>query len=244
MVPQWKTGSRPNAKSMPRATHNKMRRVEMNCSESSSRNRLREGDRRRCPSGADWHQDCVDLAVAEDIMANARGAMATGLGLGAGLMYFLDPERGARPRAGVRDRIAHARNRTSDAVGCHRTGHCASHVRSRCTVENVFRFWTSCENFPRFMSHVLDVRPSTRERQSHWAVTGPAGAPAEFDAEVSAFCAERGLRMANDRGIVRGACRPGAVRTGGRRRDAGSDSHVVQPARRLARARRGGDLRG
>jgi uncharacterized membrane protein len=37
------------------------------------------------------------------------------------------------------------------------------------------------------MSRVLDVRPTTRERQSHWTVAGPAGVPVEFDAEVSAF---------------------------------------------------------
>jgi uncharacterized membrane protein len=54
-------------------------------------------------------------------------------------------------------------------------------------VEEVFRFWAAYENFPQFMSRVLDVRPSSREGQSHWTVTGPAGAPIEFDAEVSAF---------------------------------------------------------
>ena len=54
-------------------------------------------------------------------------------------------------------------------------------------VEQVFAFWTAYENFPRFMSRVLDVRPTTRERQSHWTVAGPAGVPVEFDAEVSAF---------------------------------------------------------
>jgi uncharacterized membrane protein len=54
-------------------------------------------------------------------------------------------------------------------------------------VERVFAFWTAYENFPRFMSRVIDVRPTTRERQSHWTVAGPAGAPMEFDAEVSAF---------------------------------------------------------
>jgi uncharacterized membrane protein len=54
-------------------------------------------------------------------------------------------------------------------------------------VDQVFAFWTAYENFPRFMSRVLDVRSSTRERQSHWTVAGPAGVPVEFDAEVSAL---------------------------------------------------------
>jgi uncharacterized membrane protein len=54
-------------------------------------------------------------------------------------------------------------------------------------VDQVFGFWTAYENFPRFMSNVRDVRPSVRERQSHWTVGGPAGIPVEFDAEVSSF---------------------------------------------------------
>jgi len=52
-------------------------------------------------------------------------------------------------------------------------------------VEHVFAFWTAYENFPLFMSHVLDVRPTGRPGQSHWTVIGPAGTPVEFDAEVS-----------------------------------------------------------
>jgi uncharacterized membrane protein len=50
-------------------------------------------------------------------------------------------------------------------------------------VEAVFEFWTGYQNFPRFMSRVLDVRPSTRAGQSHWTVAGPAGLPVAFDAE-------------------------------------------------------------
>jgi uncharacterized membrane protein len=52
-------------------------------------------------------------------------------------------------------------------------------------VEAVYAFWTMYENFPRFMSRVLEVRPSAREGQSHWTVEGPAGVPIEFDAEVT-----------------------------------------------------------
>lgn len=52
-------------------------------------------------------------------------------------------------------------------------------------IDAVFAFWTMYENFPRFMSRVLDVRPSAREGQSHWTVAGPAGIPIEFDAEVT-----------------------------------------------------------
>jgi uncharacterized membrane protein/osmotically-inducible protein OsmY len=60
-------------------------------------------------------------------------------------------------------------------------------------VEQVFGFWTAYENFPRFMSRVLEVRPNSRERRSHWTVVGPAGVPVEFDAEVSALVPNEAL---------------------------------------------------
>ena len=53
-------------------------------------------------------------------------------------------------------------------------------------VGEVYAFWSMYENFPRFMSRVLDVRPSDRHpRQSHWKVAGPGGAPVDFDAEIT-----------------------------------------------------------
>ncbi len=58
-------------------------------------------------------------------------------------------------------------------------------------VEHVFAFWTAYENFPLFMSHVLDTRAAGRPGQSHWTVVGPPGTPVEFDAEVSAFVPNR-----------------------------------------------------
>jgi BON domain len=50
-------------------------------------------------------------------MLQDRGAMLTGLGIGAGLMYFLDPAGGRRRRALVRDRVVHATHVASDAAG-------------------------------------------------------------------------------------------------------------------------------
>jgi uncharacterized membrane protein len=53
-------------------------------------------------------------------------------------------------------------------------------------VGEVYAFWSQYENFPKFMSRVLEVRPSTRQpRLSHWKVSGPAGAPVSFDAELT-----------------------------------------------------------
>ncbi len=40
-------------------------------------------------------------------MLRSNRALLTGLGLGVGLMYFMDPERGRRRRALVRDKVTH-----------------------------------------------------------------------------------------------------------------------------------------
>jgi uncharacterized membrane protein len=53
-------------------------------------------------------------------------------------------------------------------------------------VGDVYAFWSGYENFPRFLSRVLEVTSSDkRPGQSHWKVAGPAGAPVEFDAEIT-----------------------------------------------------------
>jgi uncharacterized membrane protein len=54
--------------------------------------------------------------------------------------------------------------------------------------QEVFAFFSAFENFPRFMTHVRDVR-RTSEGRWHWTVSGPAGSTVEWDAEVSAFAA-------------------------------------------------------
>ena len=53
-------------------------------------------------------------------------------------------------------------------------------------VGEVFAFWSEYQNFPKFMSRVLDVRVSDRvPGLSHWTVAGPAGTPISFDAETA-----------------------------------------------------------
>src|ERR1700682_1763093 len=51
-------------------------------------------------------------------------------------------------------------------------------------VAEVFRFWTDYQNFPRFMSHVRDVR-QIADGRSQWVVAGPAGVPVHWTAEVT-----------------------------------------------------------
>ncbi|HEV2666831.1 MAG TPA: SRPBCC family protein [Blastocatellia bacterium] len=51
-------------------------------------------------------------------------------------------------------------------------------------VEQVFGFWTDHRNFPRFMTNVREARPTGNGR-SHWIVSGPAGIPIEWTAEIT-----------------------------------------------------------
>ncbi|HEY7517842.1 MAG TPA: SRPBCC family protein [Methylomirabilota bacterium] len=61
-------------------------------------------------------------------------------------------------------------------------------VRESVTVsaspERVYEAWTRFENFPRFMPAVREVR-STGPDRTHWVISGPAGAPFEFESIVT-----------------------------------------------------------
>lgn len=76
-------------------------------------------------------------------------------------------------------------------------------------IEEVFAFWSNFENFPRFMTHVREVRDLGNGR-SHWTVAGPMGISVEWDAvitkqtqnEVLAWKSIAGSPIANA-GIIR-----------------------------------------
>src|SRR5207245_2348448 len=92
-------------------------------------------------------------------------------------------------------------------------GRRAVDVRKTITIaappEEVFDFWTNYANFPRFMSHLKEVRDLGGGR-SHWVASGPGGLPVSWDAvitrlvpnEVLAWKSEPGSVIANA-GIVR-----------------------------------------
>lgn len=72
-------------------------------------------------------------------------------------------------------------------------------------VGEVYAFWSWYENFPRFMSRVLNVSADGDGKRSHWRVAGPAGIPVDFDAELTcavpnqmlAWCTEPGAIVAH-----------------------------------------------
>ncbi|HET8548187.1 MAG TPA: SRPBCC family protein [Bryobacteraceae bacterium] len=51
-------------------------------------------------------------------------------------------------------------------------------------VEEVWDFWQNFENFPRFMTHLKDVRVLD-EGRSHWVAEGPAGVSVAWNAEIT-----------------------------------------------------------
>ena len=82
-------------------------------------------------------------------------------------------------------------------------------IRIDASPNEVYDLWNNYENFPRFMSHVLEVRDLGR-RRSHWTVQGPAGTQFEFDSTLTeqvrgrrlAWRSEPGAEIENN-GLVR-----------------------------------------
>jgi uncharacterized membrane protein len=57
-------------------------------------------------------------------------------------------------------------------------------IKITASPDEVFRFWSDYQNFPRFMSHVREVR-DLGDGKSHWVVDGPAGTKTYWDAEIT-----------------------------------------------------------
>jgi uncharacterized membrane protein len=57
-------------------------------------------------------------------------------------------------------------------------------VHINAPVEDVFAFWQNYDNFPRFMSHLEEVRDMGNGR-SNWVANGPVGTPVEWDAQIT-----------------------------------------------------------
>lgn len=57
-------------------------------------------------------------------------------------------------------------------------------IEIKASPETVFDIWTKYENFPHFMSHVVEVRDLGQQR-SHWIVKGPANINLEWDSVLT-----------------------------------------------------------
>jgi len=72
-------------------------------------------------------------------------------------------------------------------------------IRIDAAPDEVYDMWTHYENFPRFMSHVVEVR-DIGKRRSHWTVQGPAGAQFEFDSALTEQIKNRRLAWRSEPG--------------------------------------------
>jgi uncharacterized membrane protein len=136
------------------------------------------------PPGLRWDVLQREWAPATRLIAAIGGAALTAMGLRRSdvpgwLMTVLGVGLVARAATNLETKRLVGVGARRRAVDVQKT------ITIDAPVEEVYRFWTAYENFPRFMSRVLEVRPSTLEGQSHWTVAGPAGLPIEFDAEVT-----------------------------------------------------------
>jgi uncharacterized membrane protein len=67
--------------------------------------------------------------------------------------------------------------------------------------ETVFDIWTSYENFPYFMSHVLEAR-DLGDRRSHWIVQGPMGSRLEWTALMTEYTRPQKLAWQTEPGAA------------------------------------------
>lgn len=65
----------------------------------------------------------------------------------------------------------------------------------------VFDFWRALENFPRFMSHVIEVR-KTGDKTHLWRVKGPLGTEVSWDSRVTDVEPDRRIAWASDKGAT------------------------------------------
>jgi uncharacterized membrane protein len=72
-------------------------------------------------------------------------------------------------------------------------------IRIDASPDEVYEMWSNYENFPRFMSHVVEVRDIGR-RRSHWVVQGPAGTQFEFDSVLTEQSKNRRLAWRSEPG--------------------------------------------
>lgn len=128
--------------------------------------------------------------------AAAAAARAVGAGLLAGSQGALPGHQGDRRRT----------------VDIQKTIHIAA------PLDQVYAFWSSYENFPLFMSNVREVEDLGGGR-SRWVVSGPGGAPIEWQAVVTeripgdliAWRSEPGSMLENA-GVIRFRAENGGTR--------------------------------
>lgn len=113
-------------------------------------------------------------ALGGGLMANClarRDPLATLLGVvGAGLVL--------RSVTNTQMTCLARASRNGKPIEVHKT------ITVNAPVEQVFDFWTKYENFPRFMSHLREVR-DLGDGRSHWTAKIPSGATVSWNAVIT-----------------------------------------------------------
>lgn len=124
-----------------------------------------------------------------DIVRRLTGTAVTGSLLTRGLRVASDHRAGlataATALAGLAaiGIIVRRRHQQADA-GSRADAPVAGTVTINRPQGEVYRFWRTLENLPRFMDRIASVRV-TGERTSHWVAKAPAGTTVEWDAEIT-----------------------------------------------------------
>jgi uncharacterized membrane protein len=135
-------------------------------------------------------------------MGGATLAGATVLGLG-GLMAPRSPVGMAMGLAGlallVRASGRHPVRSMLGRAAPAQTVEVEKTIRIDASPEQVFDAFANYENFPRFMSNVVEVR-DLGERRSHWIVKGPAGTQFAWNAVLTEHSRPRRLAWESEPG--------------------------------------------
>ena len=146
-------------------------------------------------------------AMAHDVGARMRGALQAGPGgewtptarnsalAGGGLLalYALSRRSPLALMLGLAGAALLARGATNQpllgmlrgrGLGMDQTVDFSKSIHIDAAPEDVYDMWTNYENFPHFMSHVVEVRDLGRGR-SHWVVRGPGGSEFEWNSVLT-----------------------------------------------------------
>jgi uncharacterized membrane protein len=87
----------------------------------------------------------------------------------------------------------------SELVGRHRMVDVTRSIHIDASPEKVYELWSNYENFPHFMSNVIEVR-DLGNRRSHWVMRGPAGTEFRFDSVLTEQSRPRRLAWRSEPG--------------------------------------------
>lgn len=148
------------------------------------------------------------LSQRNDLRTSGAGGLAIlgSIGLGAVLMYFLDPDNGRRRRALVRDKYLHSRIRLQDATeaavhnAANRTRGVIKRTQKLIASQDAADDAVLVERVLSALGHIIDDVDALDVRACDGCVVlGGAARPGEIDAIVECAQHVRGVRDVDNR---------------------------------------------